>query len=243
MHKQGSDRDFNIRKVEKHSTETHYVYNRRRTTAKIQLVFDDIIRVKVNGDSQSTLNYNPDHPVAVHILPQGSSQNLVLQSNELSRASVAFPAPADLSKTLALPRLVAKSPPPHIITAHNGDILRGKLLRIVAGRMEFRSMKRRLNIPVERCSAILWMDPPGEQPPSSIPQEISRVVLSNGLVLPITPKRFEDGRLIGTSETLGECQTPLDSISAFHFGKSGFLDPLPTFDPWQYTVNAPIPLD
>ena len=239
IRKQANDRDFRVIKVDKHNhRETHYVYSRRRTTAKVQLVFDESIRIKVNGDSQSVLDYNPDNPVALHILPQGPGQGLELESRELSRATIAFPAPADLAKTLALPRLVAKSPPPNILTAHNGDILRGQLLRIVGDRLEFRSMKRRLNLPVERCSGILWMSPPGSGDSPAIPQEVARVVFSNGLTLPITPTRFSDGQLLGTSQTLGECQAPFDSITTFHFGKSGQLEPLPTFVPWKYTVNT-----
>lgn len=238
------DRDFVVN-VHHHGgmeEESHYIYNRGRPSAKVRLEFGNKTRIKVNGDSHASISFDSSRPVLLHISPEGGTP-LHLDSGELAEGTLAFPAPADIAKTLILPRLSAKSPPPHILAAQNGDLLRGQLIGITGDSLLFKSAKRKVEIPAERCSLILWMTPQFGASPQPIGQETARIVLGNGLSLPMTPTHIQDGNLHGTSGYLGECQAPFESISIFHFGKSGQIAPLPTFDPWKYTVNTPQPND
>ena len=67
--------------------------------------------------------------------------------------------------------------------------------------------------------------------------------MTNGTVIPMELKSYKDGMLLGDSSDIGECQVPFESATEFHFWQSGYLEPLDTFDHWNYTVNQPKPLD
>ena len=213
----------------------------RKKDWTLTLKHEDKLNVKINHSSKS-LPFVPENPTVLVIEPSGDP--LYIQSAELLSGFLAFPVPSTIGKNLTLPRLAAKSPPPNILLAPNGDILRGHLEGITKKTLDFRSIKRRLQIPRERCSAILWMSPPDQEKAiPGISQESVRLELPNGITLPINLESYKDGKLFGTSNELGKCQAHFHSIQTLHFGNSGLLKPLETFDQWQYTLNAPKPLE
>ena len=213
----------------------------RKNDWTLTLKHEDKLRVKINHSSKS-LPFDPENPTVIVLDPMG--ELLSIKSSEFLDGFLAFPAPSSIGKNLTLPRLAAKSPPPNILLAPNGDILRGYLEGISKDTLDFRSIKRRLKIPRERCSAILWMSPPDQKENrTNISQESVRLEFPNGITLPINLETYKDGKLIGASNELGKCQAHFHSIKTLHFGNTGFLQPMETFDQWQYTLNAPAPLE
>lgn len=212
----------------------------RENKMDLSLKFENMLNLSVNNRHES-LPLEDIATTILYIIPNEGT--VIIHSPEMVQTIRSIPSPSHLGKTLSLPRLAAKSPPPNILVAPNGDTLRGELLSIQAEHLEFRSMKRTLKIPISRCSTILWMPPDNSPPSPIISQGNVRITLANGTVLPLEFKTYTDGKLVGKSNDIGECVVPFNAVKELHFWQSGYLEPLDTFDNWKYTINQPKPLE
>lgn len=215
-------------------------FSARKDTLDMEIKFENTLNLRVQNRLES-LPLEETAYTILYVIPKEG--NVVISSPEMIQAIRSIPTPSQLGKTLSLPRLSAKSPPPNIIIAPNGDTLRGTLLSIQSDQLAFRSMKRTLKIPLSRCSTILWMPPEDIPPAPIISQGNVRVILANGTILPMELESFKDGKLIGQSNDIGQCVVPFSAVKEVHFWQSGYLEPLDTFDHWQYTINEPKPLE
>ena len=212
----------------------------RENKMKLGLKFENTLNLSFNNIHESLPLEDISHTI-LYIIPKEGT--VIIHSPQMVQTIRSIQSPSELGKTLSLPRLAAKSPPPNILVAPNGDTLRGELQSIQSEKLVFRSMKRTLKIPISRCSTILWMPPEGIPPPPIISQGNVRFTLANGTVIPMELNAYADGELRGESNDIGECVVPFHSIKELHFWQSGYLEPLDTFDHWQYTINQPKPLE
>ena len=130
---------------------------------------------------------------------------------------------------LTLPRMHKKNPPSHVLVAQNGDLLRGRLVDITAERVLFASRLKEFAFPRDRLAGVVQLDAPDrEDSPTAPPLErTTRVVLSTGAKISFVPNSVVEGRLLGSSEVLGECSVPIASIREILMGDRVTADRMP----------------
>ena len=128
----------------------------------------------------------------------------------------------DEKKQLALtvPRSRKKNPPTHVLVAQNGDLLRGGLLGMSDGKIQFRSRMDEVTLPRDRLSAVIWLD--DEQQVQSEPVPIGKhnlqAILRSGAKFSFNADKIEDGHLVGLHPHFGACRLPLSAVREIHTG-------------------------
>ena len=122
-------------------------------------------------------------------------------------------------RLLTLPRMQKNSPPTHIITSHNGDFLRGRILEMdeKSLRVEVRSETREIARDV--IAQIIWLQPETtdastkESGPAPEASGTRVQTLSNdGLRLTFFADRLQGDTLGGSSPVLGACHAELAKV-------------------------------
>ena len=136
---------------------------------------------------------------------------------------------------LKLPRLLKDKPPPHILAAPNGDLLRGKLNGFTLDTATFRSRVREIQVPRERLAGVVWLD--NEENQSTKGANI-RLSLTHGHALYLDPTEVVDGQLKGNSPTFGECSVALDQVQVIELGNPTPEKTLPSYSDWKWLLIA-----
>lgn len=137
-------------------------------------------------------------------------------------------------RTLMIPRFRRDDPPTHIVIAPNGDLLRGRLIRVDEDQVLFESKLEVFRFERERIASIIWLPKPvadqkdeqqqkeekAEKPaevPKKNPSEI-QLRLAHGYCLSMEPQMAQSDKLQGRSSILGECAIPSASIKELILG-------------------------
>ncbi|MDX1566046.1 MAG: TlpA disulfide reductase family protein, partial [Phycisphaeraceae bacterium] len=158
-----------------------------------------------------------------------------------------------LDLALTVPRSKRDKPPSHLLVAHNGDLLRGRLLSIEDGRVRFESKLRPLSIPRSRVAAVVAVaaqapaessegqaktDPPEGEPdgpePAKAEAPVVHALLNSGGALKLTPTEMTAKALIGRSAVLGDASLRLEAIRELRMGNTiGRIDEKIPFYEWN----------
>ena len=80
---------------------------------------------------------------------------------------------------LTIPRFRRDNPPAHVLIAATGDLLRGRLMAISDKDVQFESRLETLRIGRDRIAAIVFLDPPKEEPEEKLkPSEVTVVTIN-----------------------------------------------------------------
>jgi peroxiredoxin len=74
-------------------------------------------------------------------------------------------------QVLTVPRFQKDDPPPHLLLAANGDVLRGEVEAATDSHFGFRSGLETLSIPRDRVKAVIWLKPPLKNSAAATPGE------------------------------------------------------------------------
>ena len=128
---------------------------------------------------------------------------------------------------LTIPRHRKEDPPTHILVASNGDLLRGRLIRLTEEAAEITSRGVQYTLPRKRIAAIVWLDESEEEQAQEEPdaeageQAASNVVLlalENGTAFSLIPETVENGNLMGRHPIFGSWQVPMEQIRELRTG-------------------------
>ena len=139
---------------------------------------------------------------------------------------------------LKLPRLLKDKPPPHILAAPNGDLLRGKLNGFTLDTATFRSRVREIQVPRERLAGVVWLN--NEENQTTKGANI-RLSLTHGHALYLDPTEVVDGQLKGNSPTFGECSVALDQVQVIELGNPTPEKTLPSYSDWKLAIDSDEP--
>jgi thiol-disulfide isomerase/thioredoxin len=175
----------------------------------------------------------------VHVTTVSSDRGFVphgqVKAIELATGSV----PPDLEdakrdRLLTIPRLQKSSPPSHLLVSHNGDFLRGRLLRGDAETFVVEVQLEEIPIPRSRVAQLIWFHPDEVEPASDEPDgaaeparrevtaepfaTMAQVLQRDGKRVTVDPVEVTDREFAGVSEVLGPWRVPLSEIDQLIFG-------------------------
>lgn len=149
---------------------------------------------------------------------------------------------------LTIPRLKRLNPPRQIVCATNGDMLRGDLLAIDGQSVKFRANHEDQRFPRAVVDSIVWLHadhltgkenrshdsaPAKDRSDETVAETDSestargdkrdalpqvQILMSGNRRMTAEMEAWKDGVLLGRSETLGQCQVPLDEIYELRMG-------------------------
>ncbi len=130
-----------------------------------------------------------------------------------------------MERLLTVPRMQKEFPPTHLLITVQGDYHRGKLVTLTEDSADFEEGLVTLKIPRNVISVIVWLhDREWEKS-----EETTHVVDPKTFHLHVKtrsksrftlePIRYENSRLYGRSQLLGEVTIPLSDIETIEFGK------------------------
>ncbi len=129
-----------------------------------------------------------------------------------------------MKRTLTVPRFSRGNPPTHILSAKNGDVMRGRLLGIQGASLQFQSKLQNFNIPIERLVQCVRVELPTENNQPSTLFEIEerhgkvRAELTDGSVFEFMAKEIEKALIQGSSDLYGALSIPIESVQELTIG-------------------------
>lgn len=160
---------------------------------------------------------------------------------------------------LTVPRFRRDNPPTHVLVAANGDLLRGHLAEVTDEAVWFESRLEKIRLERDRIAAIVWLRPPvtaakdaaGNESAGNTSADTSeenafeltddadsfrsgmvQIQLSDGFRITMAPQRVDEGRLMGTSELLGECRVPVKFVRELIPGIDPSIEHVGSYDSW-----------
>ena len=231
--------------------------------AEVEMVArDGKVSITINGEKLKTFPMRSGSPGARGLLfsssitlvnvrnsvqPKDDAKLQPLEISEFAVRNISGTSAAQFineearSRTLTVPRFRRDDPPTHVVLAPNGDLLRGRLNAVTDTHVHFESRLEEFRFPRERVAAVIWLaDPESESDLPDRPETAVQAQLDNGYTITITPQRMKDGRLIGSSNLLGNCQIPALSIRDLFLGSPDGRDEILSYVSWIPT-QAPEP--
>ncbi len=156
-----------------------------------------------------------------------------------------------MERLLTVPRMQKDFPPTHLLITTQGDYLRGKLMRLTEDFAEFEEGLTPVKIPRSIISVIVWLhdrewDDKVEPKQALDPNVFHLNVRTRSKSrFTLEPVKFENQRLYGRSQLLGDVTIPLSDIEGLEFGKNieQMLEQS-TDNPWRLDLaKSPIVFD
>lgn len=129
-----------------------------------------------------------------------------------------------MQRTLTVPRFSRGNPPTHILSAKNGDVMRGRLLGIQGASLQFQSKLQNFNIPIERLVQCVRVELPTENNQPSALFQIEerhgkvRAELTDGSVFEFMAREIEKALIRGSSDLYGALSIPIESVQELTIG-------------------------
>lgn len=137
-------------------------------------------------------------------------------------------------QALTIPRFRKDNPATHILIAPTGDMLRGRLTGVSNDLIRFASRLDTLDFPRDRVAGLISLKADELDP--GITDEETRIVLSDGSAIRLTPEKMDEQLLAGTSPSLGAVKLPAAAIRQIHLGR---FKPIPdqlVYADWKQTM-------
>lgn len=220
------------------------------TGRMLQLRSGDVIPAEVVSIDEQGVHFQSTHTERTFV-PHDRIKALSFAPTDPGASEISEP---ERDRLLTLPRMQRGNPPTHLIRSRNGDYLRGRLIGMSEQwlRVEVRLSERR--IPRAILSEIRWLPPEDDVDPSDsddlphpetdvIPPEAIRVlaVRSDGIRLSFNAQQVQDGNLVGSSISLGNCHVPLGEVDRFLLGDAISEEEYVDSPPEWNLRNAPDP--
>lgn len=135
-----------------------------------------------------------------------------------------------LDRALTVPRFRRDDPPSHVVVATNGDMLRGVVLGIANGNVQFESKLKKRDLSIDRVAWIVDVSASSGKA-ASTPDGTVRVELEDGPIVLCVPHGVKDGRLLARSSLHGDVALPIANIRNLDLGDRA-LSPRLLYDTW-----------
>ena len=145
-----------------------------------------------------------------------------------------------LERALLTPRFKRNQADNHLLVAHNGDMMRGRLLGVNDQTIRFESKLKEMQIPRDLCARIVSIQSKQEEEDDKAGAELGaesgvgrvRVILQDGSIVVFRPLSSTDESIIGYSEFYGSLSIPTEYIADMLLGNETFEPYEPPFSEW-----------
>ncbi len=156
--------------------------------------------------------------------------------------------PQKLERLMTVPRSMKLDPPTHLIISANGDYLRGRLVRLDSEKAVLEIRLATTEIPTSQIAQIFWLHDRGWETESSEDEKAEpkasnsaafqvHAMRKDGRGVTFVPTALHNGKLMGTSELLGDCEVDLSQVQSIFFGSDvGGQVRAMKKDPWKLSL-------
>lgn len=168
---------------------------------------------------------------------------------------------------VTVPRMRRDRPQTHVLVGKNGDLLRGKLISLINGRVQFESRLDEVSLSTDQLAGIVWLKPaatkataanaavpPAPPVPVAVNEEgtgssesgaAMRATFGSGVMLSFALERVEGDNLLTSHEILGPGRLNLKTLDRLEIGgtrgTAGQLTDHAEFSNWTL-IHAPEPV-
>lgn len=207
----------------------------RRMTIGLEFRTGDVVEGTVKAIDEKGVTFASENTVTTFV-PHSNLESITLRP---SRDAV-NETPQKLERLMTVPRSMKADPPTHLLISTNGDYLRGRLVGLNESKTTFEVRLENIELPTEQIAQIYWLhdrqwDKPavekGEGEPKDKPEEKPAAVEGESTEFQVhairkdsrgitfVPKAMKEGKLLGKSFLLGDCEQTLADLQVILFGR------------------------
>jgi thiol-disulfide isomerase/thioredoxin len=208
----------------------------RRMTIGLEFRTGDVVEGTVKAIDEKGVTFSSENTQTTFV-PHSNLESITLRP---SRDAV-NETPQKLERLMTVPRSMKADPPTHLLISVNGDYLRGRLVSLNESKTVLEVRLENVELPTEQIAQIYWLhdrqwDKPAEGAkgaegkPEDKPAEKPAVegestefqvhaIRKDSRGITFVPKSMKDGKLLGKSFLLGDCEQTIADLQVILFGR------------------------
>lgn len=207
----------------------------RKDTIGLEFRSGDVVEGKVKAIDEKGVTFTSENTKTTFV-PHVDLESVTLQPNR----DAVNETPQKLERLMTVPRSMKADPPTHLLISTNGDYLRGRLVSLNDTKTILEVRMENVELPTEQIAQIYWLhdrqwendakgekgaeepkDPAQEQPAAEGASAEFQVhaIRKDNRGITFVPKALKDGKLLGHSHLLGDCEQNIDDLQVILFGR------------------------
>ncbi|MDX1928006.1 MAG: TlpA disulfide reductase family protein, partial [Pirellulaceae bacterium] len=208
----------------------------RRMTIGLEFRTGDVVEGTVKAVDEKGVTFSSESTQTTFV-PHSNLESITLRP---SRDAV-NETPQKLERLMTVPRSMKADPPTHLLISVNGDYLRGRLVSLNESKTVLEVRLENVELPTEQIAQIYWLhdrqwdkpaegakaaegkpeDKPAEKPAAEGDSTEFQVhaIRKDSRGITFVPKSMKDGKLLGKSFLLGDCEQTIADLQVILFGR------------------------
>ena len=207
----------------------------RRMTIGLEFRTGDVVEGIVKAVDEKGVTFVSESTQTTFV-PNSNMESITLRP---SRDAV-NETPQKLERLMIVPRSMKADPPTHLLISTSGDYLRGRLVSLNESKTTIEVRLENIELPTEQIAQIYWLhdrqwdkpanadqaakepqDKPADQPAVEGESQEFQVhaIRKDSRGITFVPKGMENGKLLGKSSLLGDCEQTLTDLQMILFGR------------------------
>ncbi len=207
----------------------------RRMTIGLEFRSGDVVEGTVKAIDERGVTFTSENTQTTFV-PHSNLESITLRP---SRDAV-NETPQKLERLMTVPRSMKADPPTHLLISTNGDYLRGRLVALNETKTILEVRLENVELPTEQIAQIYWLhdrqwDKPAEgvkeaeeskdKPAEKLAAEGESMefqvhaIRKDSRGITFVPKAMKDGKLLGKSFLLGDCEQAIADLQVILFGR------------------------
>lgn len=211
----------------------------RRMTIGLEFRTGDVVEGTVKAVDEKGVTFSSENTQTTFV-PHSNLESITLRP---SRDAV-NETPQKLERLMTVPRSMKADPPTHLLISVNGDYLRGRLVSLNESKTVLEVRLANIELPTEQIAQIYWLhdrqwdkpaegaegakgaegkpeDKPAEKPAAEGDSTEFQVhaIRKDSRGITFVPKSMKDGKLLGKSFLLGDCEQTIADLQVILFGR------------------------
>ena len=207
----------------------------RRMTIGLEFRTGDVVEGIVKAVDEKGVTFVSESTQTTFV-PNSNMESITLRP---SRDAV-NETPQKLERLMIVPRSMKADPPTHLLISTSGDYLRGRLVSLNESKTTIEVRLENIELPTEQIAQIYWLhdrqwdkpanadqavkepqDKPADQPAVENESQEFQVhaIRKDSRGITFVPKGMENGKLLGKSFLLGDCEQTLTDLQMILFGR------------------------
>jgi thiol-disulfide isomerase/thioredoxin len=216
----------------------------RRMTIGLEFRTGDVVEGTVKAIDEKGVTFASENTQTTFV-PHSNLESITLRPNR----DAVNETPQKLERLMTVPRSMKADPPTHLLISTNGDYLRGRLVSLNESKTVLEVRLENVELPTEQIAQIYWLhdrqwdklaagakeagkQPEGEPEVKPENKSVDKPVIegestefqvhairkdSRGITF--VPKSVRDGKLLGKSFLLGDCEQVIADLQVILFGR------------------------
>ncbi len=207
----------------------------RRMTIGLEFRTGDVVEGMVKAVDEKGVTFVSESTQTTFV-PNSNMESITLRP---SRDAV-NETPQKLERLMIVPRSMKADPPTHLLISTSGDYLRGRLVSLNESKTTIEVRLENIELPTEQIAQIYWLhdrqwdkpakadqaakepqDKPVDQPAIENESQEFQVhaIRKDSRGITFVPKGMRNGKLLGKSFLLGDCEQTLTDLQMILFGR------------------------